>query len=114
MTQSGRHAPRRVSRKETRQRRVVPIAIVGALTIAVAVIIVVVVMNGSPTSKSAGATTWSAVSYTGGPRLAVDRVLIDRGPVAYNHEVNATYRLKNVGDTLLTLQTPTVETAEGC
>jgi len=115
MTQTDRNVSRRASRHATAQRRRgVRFAVLGVLTIAAAVAVAVFVLNGSSTSNRVGATTWSTSSYTGGPRLAVDRTLIDQGSVAYNHEVRATYRLKNVGDQPLTLQQPTVEIAEGC
>lgn len=115
MTQKGRNVSRRASRHATAHRRHgVRFVALGILTIAVAVTVAVFVLHGSSDKSSAGATTWSTSSYTGGPRLAVDRTLVDHGSVAYNHEVRATYRLKNVGDQLLTLQQPSVEVAEGC
>lgn len=117
MTQKDRNVSRRASRRATVQpRRGVRFATLGILTIAVTVAVAVVVfaLNGSSNKNSGGATVWSTASYTGGPRLAVDRTLVDHGSVAYNHEVRATYRLKNVGDQMLTLQQPSVEVAEGC
>lgn len=113
MTPTDRNVSRRASRHATGQRRRgVRFAVLGILTIAVAV--VVFVLNGSSDKNSVEATTWSTSSFMGGPRLAVDRTLVDQGSVAYNHEVRATYRLKNVGDQPLTLQQPSVIVAEGC
>ena len=72
-----------------------------------------------------GVTLWLAVlqdgatgepaPYRGGPRLAVDRELIDFGAVRYNQFVEARFRLKNVGDQPLRLPaSPPLEVAEGC
>lgn len=115
MTQKERNVSRRASRRANAQRRRgVRFAVLGILTIAVAVTVAVFVLNRSSDNSNAGATAWSTSSYTGGPRLAVDRTFIDHGSVAYGHEVRTTYRLKNVGDQPLTLQQPSVEVAEGC
>jgi hypothetical protein len=73
----------------------------------------------------AGVTTWVVVprhgatgetaQFRGGPRLAVDRELIDFGAVRYSQFVEARFRLKNVGDQPLQLPaSPTVEVVEGC
>lgn len=62
----------------------------------------------------AAAATWSAESYTGGPRLAVDKTSVDEGAVAYGHEVQASFRLRNVGDQPMTLGAAEVKTLEGC
>jgi hypothetical protein len=72
-----------------------------------------------------GLATWfflprkSAVSdaaqYRGGPRLAVDRDLIDFGSVRFERRVQARFRLRNVGDKTLRLPAfPPVEVVEGC
>jgi hypothetical protein len=51
----------------------------------------------------------------GGPRLAVDKDLIDFGAVRYNQLVEARFTLKNVGDQPLQLPaSPPVEVVEGC
>ena len=63
---------------------------------------------------TAAAATWSAESYTGGPRLAVDKTSVDEGAVAYGHEVQASFRLRNVGDQPMTLGAAEVKTLEGC
>ena len=53
--------------------------------------------------------------HRAGPRLAVDRELIDFGAVRYNQFVEARFRLKNVGDQPLRLPaSPPLEVAEGC
>jgi hypothetical protein len=56
-----------------------------------------------------------AAQYRGGPRLAVDKDLIDFGTVKFNQRVHASFRLKNVGDQSLRLPaSPPVEVLEGC
>ncbi len=73
----------------------------------------------------AGVATWyffqgqsplSAVpSYQGGPRLAVDREEIDFGPVRFEKQMQARFRVRNVGDQPLQIaDTPPVEVVEGC
>ncbi len=117
MTKTDQHASRReIRHTQVQRRRVVRIAALGALVVVVAVGVaaVVLTMNGSSNGNKSGATTWTVPAYSGGPRLAVDRTLVDEGPVAYGQKVAASYRLKNVGDKPLTLQAPTVEIVEGC
>lgn len=59
--------------------------------------------------------TGEATMFRGGPRLSVDKELIDFGPVRYRQYVEARFRLKNVGDQPLQLPaSPPVEVAEGC
>ena len=59
--------------------------------------------------------TGDAAQFRGGPRLAVDKELIDFGAVRYNQFVEARFRLKNVGDQPLGLpSSPPVEVVEGC
>jgi hypothetical protein len=61
------------------------------------------------------ASTSFAVQSTGGPRLAVDKELIDFGPVQFERTVSARFRLRNVGDQALRLAVdPRVEAIEGC
>jgi len=56
-----------------------------------------------------------AAQHTGGPRLAVDKELIDFGPVRFERMVEARFRLRNVGDQPLRLVVnPQVEAIEGC
>jgi hypothetical protein len=56
-----------------------------------------------------------AAQYKGGPRLAVDKELIDFGPVRFERMVEARFRLRNVGDQLLHLAVnPQVKAIEGC
>ena len=51
----------------------------------------------------------------GGPRLSLDKELIDFGPVRYRQYVEVRFRLKNVGDQPLQLPaSPPVEVVEGC
>ena len=59
--------------------------------------------------------TGEPAPHRAGPRLAVDRELIDFGAVRYNQFVEARFRLKNVGDQPLRLPaSPPLEVAEGC
>ena len=56
-----------------------------------------------------------AAEYKGGPRLAVDRDLVDFGNVRFEKFVTARFRLRNVGDQPLRLaMDPRVEAVEGC
>ena len=60
-------------------------------------------------------TTGEAAQYRGGPRLVVDKELIDFGAVRYNQFVEARFRLTNVGDQPLQLPaSPPVDVVEGC
>lgn len=53
--------------------------------------------------------------YQGGPRLAVDKELIDFGTVRFQRMVDARFRLRNVGDQPLRLAiNPQVEAIQGC
>ena len=72
-----------------------------------------------------GAATWyllpqrnplsEAGQSLGGPRLQVDKELIDFGAVRFEKMVEARFRLKNVGDQPLRLTIdPQVEAIEGC
>jgi hypothetical protein len=57
----------------------------------------------------------AAAEYKGGPRLAVDRDLVDFGNVRFEKFVTARFRLHNVGDQPLRLaMDPRVEAVEGC
>jgi hypothetical protein len=73
----------------------------------------------------AGLATWyfyprhsplsAAAPYQGGPRLAVDKALIDFGPVRFEKLVQARFLLRNVGDQPLQIAAnPPVEVVEGC
>ena len=72
-----------------------------------------------------GLTTWvllprrgpasDAAQYQGGPRLSVEKDLIDFGPVRFEKVVRASFRLRNVGDRPLRLPANLpVEVGEGC
>lgn len=62
-----------------------------------------------------GNSVSSAAQYQGGPRLAVDRDLIDFGNVPFKRMVKASFRLRNVGGKPLQLPAnPPLETVEGC
>ena len=73
----------------------------------------------------AGAATWVLLpgqsplagtpTYRGGPRLAVDKELIDFGTVQFGKLVQARFLLRNVGDQPLHIAAnPPVEVVEGC
>ncbi len=56
-----------------------------------------------------------AAQYRGGPRLSVDKELIDFGTVRFEKFVRASFRLRNVGDKALKLPVyPPVDVVEGC
>ncbi len=56
-----------------------------------------------------------AAEYRGGPRLTVDKDVIDFGNVSFGRAVKARFRLRNVGDKALRLPpNPPVEVVEGC
>ena len=112
-----RHQERRQQRERARRRRTVLLAALGLGLVGVLALAGYLASGagrgGSAQGSSAG-VNWSAPAYSGGPRLAVDRTTVDDGTVPYGHEVEATYRLKNVGDQALTLRQPAVEALEGC
>ncbi|HSB78805.1 MAG TPA: hypothetical protein VLM91_08460 [Candidatus Methylomirabilis sp.] len=88
-----------------RSRFLVP----GALALAVVVGLVTwyLLPRQSPLSDAA--------QYRGGPRLVVDKELIDFGAVRFNKMVDARFLLKNVGDQPLKLAADErVEAIEGC
>jgi hypothetical protein len=121
MTHAHRAGRREAARHRAQRRRLLQF---GGAVLGVALVALVVILasrggdgdrpsDGSQLTNDAAAT-WSTASYSGGPRLAVDRTAIDAGNVAYEQPVQATYRVKNVGDAPLTLGTPTVSILEGC
>lgn len=55
-----------------------------------------------------------AAGAAAGPKLAIDRSVIDFGDVAYNTTVRAEFRLQNVGDAPLELKTGRVRVLVGC
>ncbi len=101
----------RRGRGRARRGRLVALLGLAGLLGVVAVVVVAALFDGS---RQAGPVTWSVAAYQGGPRLAVDRALVDHGAVPYGHEVRARFRLKNVGDRPLALQPPRVAALEGC
>lgn len=73
----------------------------------------------------AGVATWlllpkeASVSHAAqpriGPRLVMDRDLIDFGSVSFEQTVRARFHVRNVGDQPLQLaETPEVDAVEGC
>ena len=92
------------------KRHALPFYLAGG---ALLMIIVGLVLLVSPGRQSSGAS--SPAPGTDGPRLAVDRDLIDFGKVQLGKTVKATFVLSNIGDQLLTLQgVPVVELKKGC
>ena len=60
-------------------------------------------------------TLSDAAQYQGGPRLGIDKELINFGTVRFERMVEARFRLRNVGDQPLRLTVnPQVEAIEGC
>lgn len=87
----------------------------GVLALAVAGVAAgLLLTRGGQNTADTAPAAWSAAAYQGGPRLAVDRELVDAGSVPYGTKVQATFRLKNVGDQPIQLQPPDVQTLEGC
>jgi hypothetical protein len=96
---------RPVEKSRSVRRLLVP-AVIG-LAIVVGAVSLILLPRGDSTSNAA--------QYQGGPRLAVDKDLIDFGNVPYRKVVKASFRLRNVGDKPLTLPAnPPLETVEGC
>ena len=109
------------ARKRKRQRQSLQIAgaVIGIVVLIVASLMIVggeddVEPVVADVPEPNGEATWTVDEFTGGPRLAVDRTEHDEGSVAYEHEVQASFRLKNVGDEPLTLDEVSVNTLEGC
>lgn len=96
----------------------------GAISIIMVAALVTVFMatrdsSGQETGASAnvpdGASSgWASTTYSGGPRLVVDQTEVDAGAVDYREPVEATYRLKNVGDEVVIIDQPSIKTLEGC
>jgi len=65
---------------------------------------------------TSGATSASATpQVTGGPKLSVDREVIDLGKLPLDSMVRAEFKLKNVGDQPLAVRgEPRVELVKGC
>lgn len=106
-------------RQEQRQRRWKLFGVIASIAaIAIAAIAVATLLNRDDGTSSGDAAnlrgTMETAAFAGGPRLAVDQTRIDHGDVSYGHEVEATYRLKNVGDQPLRIQNPEVTILEGC
>jgi hypothetical protein len=114
---------RRAAVQQRRQRRQ-RLLLMSGVVLVVAVVVAGAIALTRPNDSSAGrassqtssgnAAAWSATPFTGGARLAVDQHEIDHGAVPYGYAVEASYRLKNVGDQPLMLGDPTVNTLEGC
>lgn len=122
VTHGHRTGRQEAARKRRRRRQV---ARLGAIALGIVVVAAAAIVifaggdEGSPPTVAqlptpSGDATWTTEAFTGGPRLAVDRTVHDEGPVPYEHEVQAAFRLKNVGDEPLTLDEITVNTLEGC
>ena len=126
MTRPQHHDGREERARKRRQDQKLLRAGIGSVTaiglILLGVIAWVTISGGdaTPTGHPAPPTAtdqqaqWSADPYTGGARLAVDKTSIDEGSVPYMQQVDAVYKLKNVGDQPLTLGKPKVSVKEGC
>ena len=122
MSNGHRSGRQEAARKRRRQRQLLRIAgvVVGVAVLVVAAMLIFgrgedeaePVVGDVP--EPTGEATWTADAFTGGPRLAVDRTEHNEGSIAYGHEVQAAFRLKNVGDQPLTLDEVSVNTLEGC
>lgn len=116
----GRRAARRRVRERARARRNLLLAVLGVAVVGVLAVVGFRLASDNGTrgaamdSADTSAPAWSAQAYSGGPRLAVDRTIIDHGSVHYGHTVNAVFRLKNVGDQPLDLRPASVATLDGC
>jgi hypothetical protein len=122
MTHGHRTGRQEAARKRRRRRQV---ARLGAIMLGIAIVAATAILifaggdeDTPPTVAQlptpSGDATWTTETFTGGPRLAVDRTVHDEGTVPYEHEVRAAFRLKNVGDEPLTLDEISVNTLEGC
>lgn len=105
-------------RRQQRQILVGVLAVAGLLAVAV---LAIFALGGDDEPRVADApqqpaqpAAWTAEPYAGGPRLAVDKTVVDHGAVDYGHEVEATFALRNVGDEPVTIGKPEVEILEGC
>ncbi len=114
----GRGSGRRGGRGGRRRLpRPLIVGLVALVAVGAVLAVALLTRGGTPgaTQASAGPANWSVASYSGGPRLAVDRTSVDAGRVPYEHPVAATFRLKNVGDRTLTLQPPgAAQVLDGC
>jgi hypothetical protein len=89
----------------------------GRLRILVPGCAVVVLLAGLATwlVVGGGGRTSDAGQFKGGPRIAVDQDLIDFGDVPFRKFVEASFRVRNVGDQPLALPAaPPLDVLEGC
>jgi hypothetical protein len=122
MTHDHRAGRQEAARQRRRRRQLLKIGgaiVVVAIVVAAAMIALTGGEKDPPSSTAQqpmtnSTATWEAEAFTGGPRLAVDQVAHDQGPVAYGEPVHAAFQLRNVGDQPLTLGEMTVNTLEGC
>ena len=112
-----------VAKRSTAKRRKLQVFAVLAIAVAVgAVAIAMSVSGGNENERTAGLTSqpagsdtaWTIETYTGGPRLVADRAEVHYGDVDYNEPVEAVYRIKNIGDEVVTIDEPDIKTLEGC
>ena len=109
-------AQRRRQLRQRRRRVLVSIAGLTIFTVLAAGLAALLTQGGGDPDASGSNRTasWNTPAFAGGARLAVDQPTQDFGSVAYRHEVQATYRLKNVGDQPLEIQNPEVLILDGC
>ncbi len=99
----------RSSGKKTMPRKRSGVLVWSAIALAIVVGVVTWYFIPRPSPLSA------APPYRGGPRLAVDKEVIDFGNRHFNRFVEASFLLRNVGDQPLKLAAASpVEAIEGC
>jgi hypothetical protein len=114
----------RITTSHTRAKhRKLQILTVLGLAVAIGAVAIGMSLSGGNTDDSAATlsgrpagsdTAWTSETYTGGPRLVADQTDINYGAVDYNQQVEAIYRLKNIGDEVVTIDEPDIKTLEGC
>jgi len=68
-----------------------------------------------PTATPLPAPTGFVPSYTGGPRLAIEKPDLDLGTIFYDQHIVAAWTLRNVGNAPLHIQpAPMAKAVEGC
>lgn len=111
------------ARRTTAKRRKVQLLAVFSVAVIIGSIAIGMTLsrdNGSAVSSNPSLPTagsdaaWTSETFAGGPRLVVDRTDVHYGDVDYNELVEAVYRLKNVGDEVVTIEEPSIKTLEGC
>lgn len=108
-----------LSHKARRRRlQVTGAGILAALLVVILAIAMTNTNDSDPATQAVAPSPpgeeWTTETFTGGPRLAVDRTDIAYGNVDYGDPVEAVYRLRNVGDEVATIDEVNIKTLEGC